>query len=203
MTQSGEHRIGGIVFFAGRPPHFPGRPPGPLERGGDHPDSRRGCARDSQEEPARSTQAPSSCSLPVREAGPTCGDHNTVRDRAVSNARQSALLCEGDPSEIQRQLFLARTCPSLQQPSAMTPAPPDPPRSRPHSVPPSELSTCQACLTIVVLALLVAALCLATLRLLRSVDREVAPPLSSRADAPSGGSLHFPPDGKGAPLHRG
>ncbi|KAH7965843.1 hypothetical protein HPB49_011388 [Dermacentor silvarum] len=82
----------------------------------------------------------------------------------------------------------------------MTPSPAEPPRSRPHSVPPSELSTCQACLTIVVLALLVAALCLATLRLLRSVDREVAP-LPSRADAPSG-NLHFPLDGKGAPLHR-
>ncbi|KAL3231921.1 hypothetical protein MRX96_023183 [Rhipicephalus microplus] len=87
----------------------------------------------------------------------------------------------------------------------MTPSPAESSRSGTGTLPPSELSTCQACLTIAVLALLVAALCVATLRLLRSVDREFVhtyTPLP-QAGGPAGKFDESPRDGKSAASQNG
>ncbi|KAL1438992.1 hypothetical protein MTO96_047468 [Rhipicephalus appendiculatus] len=183
MTQSGEHRIDGIVAFTGRPPSLPG----PLVRSGDLLDSRSGAARDSHDEPGQPVPVASSPEQDPRAVTADRSDQYTVRERTASGARPPAQLpsCEGNPS------------------GAMTPAPAESPRSGPQSLPPSELSTCQACLTIVVLALLVAALCVATLRLLRSVDREFVHSSPVQQARGSGNKLDLPRDGKNAAAPNG
>ncbi|XP_075728236.1 uncharacterized protein LOC142769160 [Rhipicephalus microplus] len=180
MEQGGEHRID--VAFTGRPSSLP------LVQSGDLPESPSGAGRDSHDEPGRPVAITSSGSSPEREVVTTdrC-DQNNVHERAASDARPPALPgCEENPS------------------GTMTPSPAESSRSVPGTLPPSELSTCQACLTIAVLALLVAALCVATLRLLRSVDREFVhtSPLP-QAGGPAGKFDESPRDGKGAAAQDG
>ncbi|KAH8038685.1 hypothetical protein HPB51_002829 [Rhipicephalus microplus] len=183
MEQSGEHRID--VAFTGRPSSLP------VVQSGDLPESPSGAARDSYDEPGRPVAITSSGSSPERDPqAVTAGhsDQNNVHERAASDARPPALPgCEENPS------------------GTMTPSPAESSRSGPGTLPPSELSTCQACLTIAVLALLVAALCVATLRLLRSVDREFVhtyTPLP-QAGGPAGKFDESPRDGKGAAAQNG